>query len=154
MRARFYYYYFYFFQFCEVCEMAIIHKRNEPNLTTGLESRNFCFEIHALFCWKDLLSKYGGIMFFLSKYDEFGVFFFSKSSFLPFIFRFFCCHGVKFCHKTKHWMRVFVGLGSLLVGSITTNLVELLPITTSVGMIYKSVGQILSRMINNKRSFF
>jgi hypothetical protein len=55
--------------------MAIIHKRNEPNLTTGLESRNFCFEIHALFCWKDLLSKYGGIMFFLSKYDEFGVFF-------------------------------------------------------------------------------
>jgi hypothetical protein len=134
--------------------MVIIHKRNEPNLTTDLEGRNFCFETHALFCWKDLLSKYGDIMFFLSKYGEFGVFFPSKTSFLPFILDFFCCHGVKFCNKTKYWMRVFVGLGSLLVGSITTNLVELLPITTSVGMIYNSVGQILSRMINNKEFFF
>ncbi len=60
---------------------------------------------------------------------------------------------MKFCHKTKHWMRVFVGLGSLLAGSITTNLVELLPITISVGMIYNNVGQILSRMINNKIIF-
>jgi hypothetical protein len=59
--------------------MAIIHKRKEPNLTTDLESRNFCFEIHALFCWKDLLSKYG----------EFGGFFLPKISFLPFILDFF-----------------------------------------------------------------
>jgi len=81
------------------------------------------------------------------------VLFFLKKLLSTFHIRFFCCHGVKFCHKTKHWMRVFVGLGSLLACSITTNLVELLPITTSVGMIYNSVGQILSRMINNKIIF-
>jgi hypothetical protein len=61
------------FQFC--FGLAIVHKRNEPNLATHRSTQKVeIFQDLTLFWWPlgDSLSKYGNfLLFFLSKYVDF-----------------------------------------------------------------------------------